>query len=140
MKNLFEEPRVIEIKDRIKKLGPDSQRQWGKMDQAQMLAHCSEAIKMALGEIKPPRMLLGRIVGFIVKPLLFRNDEPMRKDSPTVKGLEMQRDKLNKLIDRFFTLKQTTNFPHSFFGRLTSEEWSVLMYKHLDHHLRQFGT
>jgi len=33
-----------------------------------------------------------------------------------------------------------TKHPHSFFGKLTPEEWAILSYKHLDHHLRQFGV
>ena len=150
MKNLFEEPRVKEIKDRLNKLRPDSQRQWGKMSAAQMLAHCAESMKMALGDARPPRMLLGRIIGFIVKPLALKNDDPMRKNSPTVKGLEVrdernletERNRLYILLDRFTTtgLQQLTSYPHSFFGRLTAEEWAILMYKHLDHHLRQFGV
>lgn len=88
--------------------------------------------------------------GFIIKPLALRNDDPMRKNSPTVKGLvvndernlEAERNKLYNLIDRFTTTgpKQTTKHPHSFFGHLTPQEWAILMYKHLDHHLRQFGV
>jgi hypothetical protein len=49
---------------------------------------------------------------------------------------------LRGLIDRFVASGPAgcTNHPHSFFGRLTPEEWAILMYKHLDHHLRQFGV
>jgi transposase InsO family protein len=36
--------------------------------------------------------------------------------------------------------KGCTAHPHSLFGRLTPEEWATLMYKHVDHHLRQFGV
>jgi transposase InsO family protein len=46
------------------------------------------------------------------------------------------------VIDRFVAAgpKSCTTHPHSFFGPLTPEEWAILMYKHLDHHLRQFGV
>ena len=46
------------------------------------------------------------------------------------------------LIDRFAAAgpKGCTTHPHSFFGPLTPDEWAILMYKHLDHHLRQFGV
>lgn len=30
--------------------------------------------------------------------------------------------------------------PHPFFGKLTSEQWGKGIYKHLDHHLKQFGV
>lgn len=149
MKNLFETSRVEEIKDRLNKLKPDSQRLWGKMDSAQMLAHCSKALRMALGETHPPRMFLGRIVGWFIKPFVFRNDEPMRQGSPTIKGFEVhderdfdtERNTLYQLIDRFAKARsqEITSYPHSFFGKLTSQEWAILMYKHLDHHFRQFG-
>jgi hypothetical protein len=26
------------------------------------------------------------------------------------------------------------------FGKLTASEWNIMMYKHLDHHLTQFGV
>jgi hypothetical protein len=150
MKNLFEASKVEEVKGRLKKLRPDSNPLWGKMNPAQALAHCSGAMKMALGDIHPPRMLLGRMIGLIVKPMLLGNDEPMRRNSPTIKGLvvqdernfEEERDRLFGLIDRFAMAapEEVAGHPHSFFGRLTSDEWAILMYKHLDHHLRQFGV
>ena len=150
MKNLFEAARVEEVKQRIARLRPDSQRQWGKMNAAQAVAHCSAGLELAVGDKIPPRLLLGRIIGRIVKPMALGNDEPMRRNSPTVKDLVVQderdlgteRERLCGLINRFAAAgpKGCTTHPHSFFGPLTPEEWATLMYKHLDHHLRQFGV
>jgi hypothetical protein len=150
MKNLFEAGRVEEVKERMAQLRPDSERLWGKMNAAQAVAHCSASVEWAVGDRIPPRMFLGRIMGRIVKPMVFRNDEPMRRNSPTAKDLMVQderdlrteRERLRGLIDRFAAAgpKGCTTHPHSFFGRLTPEEWATLMYKHLDHHLRQFGV
>jgi len=150
MKNLFETVRVEEVKERISQLRPDSERLWGKMAPAQALAHCSRGMELAVGDRMPPRMLLERIVGRMIKPMVFGNDEPMRRNAPTVKGLVVQderdlgteRERLRGLIDRFATGGSgvCTTHPHAFFGRLTPEEWATLMYKHLDHHLRQFGV
>ena len=74
----------------------------------------------------------------------------MRRNSPTVNSLVVEderdlgaeRERLCLLIDRFSGAgpEGCTKHPHSFFGRLTPEEWARLMYKHLDHHLRQFGV
>lgn len=149
MKNLFDAARVAEIKERVSRLRPDSKRLWGKMNPSQALAHCAGGLEMAMGDWKPPRMLLGRIIGGIVKPLALGNDEPMRPNSPTVKqmvvlddrNLDLERERLIKLIDRFVEAGPggCSKHPHSFFGKLTPEEWTTLMYKHLDHHLRQFG-
>ncbi len=150
MKNLFEAATLKEVKDRIAQLRPDSQRQWGKMNPAQALAHCSLGMEWAVGDRIPPRMLLGRIIGRIVKPLALRDDAPMRRNSPTAKDLVVQdqrdlgteQERLSALINRFAAAgpEGCTSHPHSFFGRLTPDEWAALMYKHLDHHLRQFGS
>ena len=150
MKNLFEAAKVEEVKQRMARLRPDSERLWGKMNAPQALAHCSAAVEWAVGDRIPPRMFLGRIMGRIVKPMVLGNDEPMQRNSPTAKELVVQderdlgteRERLRGLIDRFAAggPKGCTTHPHSFFGRLTPDEWATLMYKHLDHHLRQFGV
>jgi hypothetical protein len=84
MKNLIDAARVEEVKQRIARLRPDSQRQWGKMNAPQAVAHCSKGLELALGDLRPPRLLLGRIIGPIIKPKVFRNDEPLRRNTPTV--------------------------------------------------------
>ena len=150
MKNLFEGGRVEEVKRRISRLKPDSERQWGKMKPGQALEHCSRGMEMALGDKTPPRVFVGRLLGWIVKPKVMGNDEPMRRNSPTAKELVVQeerdlgteRTRLCGLIDRFAAAGPAgcTTHPHAFFGRLTPDEWAILMYKHLDHHLRQFGV
>ncbi|MEP6778563.1 MAG: DUF1569 domain-containing protein [Gemmatimonadaceae bacterium] len=150
MKNLFQPERVSEIKARLAKLQPISERQWGNMNAPQMLAHCAMGMDLAMGDLKPPRMMIGRVLGWIIKPLALKDDEPMRKNSPTVpmlvvsdtRDLDIERTKLLTLIDKFVAggPKGCTTHPHSFFGPLTPDEWAIQMYKHLDHHLRQFGA
>jgi len=150
MKNLFEVARVEEVKQRIAQMKPDSARQWGTMKPAQALEHCSRGMETALGDKKPPRVFIGRILGPIVKPKVMGNDEPLRRNSPTAKILVVQDERdfaaegtrLCGLIDRFAAAGPAgcTTYTHAFFGRLTPDEWAILMYKHLDHHLRQFGV
>jgi hypothetical protein len=151
MKSLLEPSCVQEVKQRLSALSPGHQRQWGKMNAAQMLAHCSLGLEMAAGEIRPPRAFVGRILGPVIKPMALRDEEPMRKNSPTSKELvvigedrdfETERKRMSELIDRFAAAGAAgcTSHPHAFFGSLTPDEWAVLMYKHLDHHLRQFGV
>ena len=150
MKNLFEAERAEEVKERLSRLRSDSERQWGKMSPAQAVAHCYVSMEWAVGDKIPPRMFVGRIIGRMIKRRAIHNDEPMRKNSPTSpdlvvqdqRDLETERARLCGLIDRFVAAgpKGCTKHPHAFFGRLTPEEWAALMYKHLDHHLRQFGA
>lgn len=150
MKCMFDAACVEEVKQRLSRLRSDQPRQWGKMNLAQMLAHCSAGIEMAAGEIRPPRALIGRIIGPAVKRVALREEEPMRRNSPTAKELliqgnrdfEAERERLSQRIDRFAAAGPAgcTTHPHAFFGPLSPEEWAVLMYKHLDHHLRQFSA
>jgi hypothetical protein len=150
MKNLFEPATAQEIKDRISQLRPDSARLWGAMTAPQAVAHCAGGLEVALGDRNPPRMLIGRIIGGLIKPKALGDEKPLRRNSPTVPGLvvkdernlETERHRLCELVDRFTAAGPAgcTQNPHSFFGRLTPEEWSILSYKHLDHHLRQFGV
>ncbi len=150
MRNLFEPAAVKEVKERVALLRPDSAGLWGKMNAAQAMAHCSVGVECALGDMLPPRELVGRIIGRIIKPKVLGGDEPLRRNSPTMKSLvvaderdlEIERHRLCGLIDRFAAGGPAgcTSHPHAFFGPLTPEEWATLMYKHLDHHLRQFGV
>ena len=150
MKNLFEAASTAEVKTRLANLRPDSPRIWGKMTSAQAVAHCASALEVALGDKTLPPVLVGRILGRVIKPFVFRNDDPIRRNAPTMKSLEVtdqrdlnrERERLQALISRFADAgpQGCTKDAHSFFGQLTPEEWAILMYKDLDHHLRQFGV
>jgi hypothetical protein len=150
MKNLFEPQTVAEVQTRIAKLQPDSQPLWGAMNSAQAAAHCSAGLEWAVGHTVPPRMFVGGIIGKMIKPMVFKDDAPIRRNSPTAKSLVIagqrelaaEQDRLCGLISRFVANGPSgcTAAPHSFFGRLTPDEWAILMYKHVDHHLRQFGV
>jgi len=150
MKNLFEAGTAKEIRDRIARLCPTSQRQWGKMSAPQAMAHCSAAMEWAVGDSVAPRMFVGRILGPLVKSQLLKDEKPMGRNAPTAKRLVVadERDlgkecqRLSTLVERFAAggPQGCTKHPHTFFGRMTPEEWAKLMYKHVDHHLRQFGV
>jgi len=148
MKNLFELGAVEEVMNRIDQLAADSQRQWGKMDVAQMLAHCGTTMDMASGKFAPKRTLIGRIVGPRVRHIL-TDETPMRRNSPSLRELKVsggdfaqERDRLKQCVREFHEGGESkcTKHPHPFFGDLTPLEWSTGMYKHLDHHLKQFGV
>ncbi len=151
MKNLFDVTAATELRARLDRLGPQSERQWGRMTVTQMLAHCSLAMQWAVGDVTPEQMPLPvRLMGRLVKPLVMRNDDPLRKNTPTAKSLLVteepdlfrERERLTGLIDRFATggAAGCTRQPHGFFGTMTPGEWAILTYKYLDHHLRQFGV
>ena len=150
MKSLFNSNDNNEIVQRIEKLSTSSEAQWGKMNVGQMLAHCQEPIKVAFGESKPKRGLIGMLFGGIAKKQLITNDQPFKRNLPTDKNFvirdernfEEEKTKLVALIKRFAEKgpEAISKEIHPFFGKLTVHEWNKLMHKHLDHHLRQFGA
>ena len=149
MTNLFNQADVSEILGRIEKLTPDSQRQWGKMNVGQMLAHCNMSLKTAMGMNVIKRLFIGRIIGSFFRPGAL-NEKPFGKNSPTDKSyvfssdrnFEEEKSKTIGSIKKFFDRGPSgcTTHPHPFFGRFTPEEWAVFQWKHMDHHLRQFGV
>lgn len=149
MKNLFDREAYDEITQRMTTLSPQSQKQWGKMDVAQMLAHCKEAFKVPLSDKKMPRMFMGLLMGWMIKSKLY-SDDPWKHNLPTAPNFIItdQRDfaneksELSDMIKRFHEAGpgNVGKFPHPFFGTFTPEQWGKSMYKHLDHHLRQFGA
>ena len=150
MKNLFDAESATALRIRLAALRANAAPQWGRMTPAQAVAHCAIGLEMAVGDRVPPRMLLGRLIGGFIKPKALGDDAPMRRNSPTVPAmvmkdeheLDVERDRLDALIARFAAGGPSvcTTKPHSFFGPMTPDEWAILMYKHLDHHLRQFGV
>lgn len=150
MESLFDPVDLQHLLARIQGLRSDSRRLWGSMDAAQAVAHCADALEMALGNRRPPRVLLGRLIGRWIKPVALRPGEPMRRNSPTsrelvaaeARDLEDERARLLQRLGRIESVgpEGCSRHPHPFFGPLSGEEWGVLMHKHLDHHLRQFGA
>ena len=119
------------------------------MNVAQMLSHCSACMDMATGHLNLPRSFIGRILGPIAKPL-YTNEKPLSQNSPTARELvradardfNREQEQLRAKVQQFFAggEPKCTRHPHPFFGPLTPQEWSRGSYKHLDHHLRQFGV
>lgn len=149
MNSLFDHNSVLEIKNRILLLQANSPAKWGKMNVAQMLAHCTGGLKMAAGDIHLPRLFIGKLIGPFLKSSYY-NNLPFPKNIQTDKALvitdarnfELEKQELLLLLDKFHHGGPTncTKTPHPFLGKFTPEQWSKGMYKHLDHHLRQFGV
>ncbi|MGH7524457.1 MAG: DUF1569 domain-containing protein [Gemmatimonadales bacterium] len=150
MKSLYHTSDTAEIQGRIAALTSDRQPLWGKMNVGQAMAHCVIGLESATGDRHIKRVLIGRVLGPMVKPLALGDDKPMKKNSPTAPELRAptdsnfasEREKLTQLVTKFASAGPTacTRAPHAFFGPMTPDEWGILMYKHLDHHLRQFGA
>ena len=146
MDNLYDPTVLRSILDRITTLTASSARQWGKMDQAQMLAHCQAPLEIAVGKRHHKRGLVGFLFGGMARRKLLK-PEPFGRNMPTApffkvtdaRQLEPERERLLALVQEFHDRGPEGVAPeHPFFGKLTPAEWSALQWKHLDHHLRQF--
>lgn len=149
MKALFEPLAAADMVERIEKLQPDSQPIWGKMNVAQMLSHAQVPIEVALGDKKLKQTFMGMLFGKVSKHKLF-NEKPFVQGLPTDRSFirkgehdfETEKQRLLNLVSRVVSASPDgfTKDPHPFFGRLTLNEWGTSLWKHLDHHLRQFGV
>ncbi len=139
-----------ELIDRIKTLGEDSTRQWGKMNLYQMTKHCTIWDEWVLGKNNPTykQTFLGWMFGGRVLKGMVKDDAPLKRNMPagkihTVKqkvgNLEAQKKIWADLIADYAQFSNS-DFVHDFFGKMTREEIGILAYKHSDHHLRQFGA
>ncbi len=147
MKSLLDDSCYQEVKTRLDNLNENSKRQWGKMTIGQMAWHCQYPLKLAIENKKNASKGNWFIKAFFKKSLY--NDKPWRKNLPTAPQLKAkepkvfteERKKLKELVDEFHALNdRDVWYPHPTFGKFTKEQWGQMEYKHLDHHLRQFGV
>jgi len=136
--------------DRLDKLNPDAQPQWGKMNASQMMAHLNVAYDMAYGKVgERPGAFVRFMMKLFVKKIVV-GDQPYKRNNRTApefiiegdRNFEQEKAKLVENIKKvekdgvqYFEGKESLSF-----GKLSSKEWSNLFYKHLDHHFEQFGV
>jgi hypothetical protein len=136
------------ILERLARLTPDNPRHWGVMEPATLLPHLASGLRMALGERTAPpdpgsrlRSPLRRYLALYILPWPEgRIETPPGAFSTPSQGWERDRDLVFDLIERFATAKpEALGAEHPAFGRMSQRDWDALQYRHLDHHLRQFG-
>lgn len=149
--NVFSKEVSESLKARIHRLTPAQVPQWGKMNVSQMLAHCNVTYEMVYesGKHKKPGAMMRWILKAMVKPKVV-GEQPYKPNSPTApqfliadeRAFATEQDRLCAYIDRV-QAEGSTAFEgresHSF-GALSANEWNNMFYKHLDHHLKQFGV
>ncbi len=150
IKTILDASSYEQIKNRLENLHADAERQWGKMDVAQMLAHCSIPIEQATGKtpFKDESTFMSKTV---IKWFVMRSIKKgtFGRNLPTVKSfyvtdehqfaVEKQR-LLDNLIDFYAKGQYGHLLPHPGFGDFTSQQWGQLTHLHLDHHLSQFSA
>lgn len=149
MESLFEKHANDAIIQRIQSLKEDSIPLWGKMNVAQMLSHCQAPLDVATGDLQLKSNFILQIIGKIYKKKIL-TAPGFKKNSPTAPDFlrnnpvdfEGAKSELIAKVLKFSTLgpKVIANHNHPFFGEMTNEEWDLLQWKHLNHHLKQFGV
>ena len=149
MKTVFEQLTRCELIDRVNSLTENSNRLWGKMNVYQMAKHCTIWFEWVLGKDKPVYKVdfLGKLFGRMALKSNTKDDKPIGKNMPAGKfaikekegDLKEQQIILIKCIEEFENY-DNPDFVHDFFGQMTREQIGVFSYKHVDHHLRQFGV
>ena len=149
MKTLFDSDTHAEVMDRLGRLTPDARNIWGKMSPSQMMEHTARILDMATGRKPMKQVFIGKLISPFFKKQ-FLSETPFKPNGPTgpdfkIKDrpdFESTRARLTELINEFHKLGESglDGNIHGFFGPLTGKQWGETQYKHLDHHLRQFGV
>ena len=151
IKNIFDKAVTEEMIGRVNRLQPHSQPQWGKMSVDQMLAHCnvSYAYTYEPEKFKKPNPLLRFMLKNVVKKYVV-SETPYKQNNRTApdfiikdsRNYEQEKARLIENITRTQQLgKAAFDGKENFsFGKMSAEEWNTMFYKHLDHHLKQFGV
>ncbi|MBY5957061.1 DinB family protein [Membranicola marinus] len=148
MKTIFNYKTKAFLINRIRLLNENSKPQWGQMNAHQMLLHCIKYEKMMQGRVRYKRVLVGYLFGnSALKEDFLKDDSPIKKNTPTLRQLKVKNVKgdfeTNKmewisLIEDYHNI-HLIQIVHPFFGKLSSEQVGFLVFKHIDHHLRQFN-
>lgn len=147
MKSIFDKTTREEVIARINSLNDNNTAQWGKMNLYQMLKHCTLWEEMIQGKQTYKRMFMGRLFGKMMLKAVLKDTSPLRQSTPTVPELvikEKSGDMTTQKAEWISRIEQyetfaNANFIHVFFGEMTEEQIGYFVYKHIDHHLRQFN-
>lgn len=147
MKSIFDTNAYNDILKRIETLNAHTSPQWGKMSVGQMVWHCQGPLNIIL-EKNDYGMKPSLLAKLLFKKSLY-NDKPWKKGLPTAKFLKTkeaknfteEKNKLTALINELNSHREKQEWKaHPAFGYFTRDQWGQMQYKHLDHHLRQFGV
>ena len=136
-----------ELLDRLERLSPQSKPRWGKMTAHQMLAHVADWMLMAKGDLKTAPMK--RLLRYPPVKQLAIYWLPFPKGVATAPELlrrkpaawSVERAAVRERVHSFANLDPKATWPeHPVFGKMSAKAWGVFAYRHMDHHLRQFGV
>jgi len=147
-KSVLNKKAVEKLLDRLDNLQVNHKALWGKMSPVEMLLHCNLANKQVLVWNKPVRpgsfkQKIFKFIGLEILPRFPKNTKSAKQfiTSARIDDKEFleQKSVYRELLSSFSIGDKTLTAPHPYFGPLNTSEWGRVMWKHMDHHLRQFG-
>ena len=147
MKSVLDKVTRDELATRISKLDKNSTAQWGKMNVYQMLRHCVLWEEWVASRQKQKQAFIGRLFGKMALKNMLKDDAPVKRNMPTkpefvvteaYDDVEDGKERWTALL-RSYEQYDKPQFVHFFFGPMSKEQLGFFVYKHADHHLRQFG-
>lgn len=146
MPSLFNHADRARLVERLNRLTPNTERRWGTMSGPQMVAHCADVLRLALGDVQLPRrkmILANPVVRFFVIRMPVPKNLPTGREVMThqsVVDLETERTAMRELLDRFGRCSPSGPWAvHPAFGAMSGKEWGIQQWGHINHHLKQFG-
>lgn len=147
MKSVFDAAAREALISRIRALNQDSTALWGKMNVYQMVRHCVLCEELYLGKATQKQSLMGRLFGKIGLKNILNENKPFPKNAPTSEAFKIKEPDGDVAAEKekwIALLAAYDNYPdgfvHWFFGKMSREQVGWFVYKHNDHHLRQFGV
>lgn len=147
--NLLNADTAAGIITRVKKLQPHAPALWGTMNATEMLLHANLCNSEVFEPIKPEKrstvkQWLLRLVALYIAPRFTKGIKGDHRKDTAGKGrlvdFEQERERFITLIKQYASYEGELTVPHIAFGNLSTQEWGIAAYKHMDHHLRQFGV
>lgn len=147
-KNLLYKNSAQSIIKRVERLTPNHKNLWGRMNAIEMLMHCNscnrEIFEEKRGNSKTSlKQYFLRILALYIAPNFTKGIASERKHITKGKvfhtGFEEAKNEFIQLITRFPLNQQKLTLTHPAFGNISTKQWGIAAYKHMDHHLRQFG-
>lgn len=150
MNTIFNKRIREEFIHRINSINENSTILWGKMNVFQIVKHNTYWNGWILGKDNHTykQAFIGKIFGKLALIKMIKDEKPLDKNIPTsaqfkVKeiagNIENEKEKWISLLNEYENYSNP-DFIHDFFGKMTKEQVGYLVYKHTDHHLRQFGA
>lgn len=148
-KSLLKKETADFIIARVQNLSAVHQPQWGAMTASEMLLHCNSCNRQILEESRGNKktqikQYLLRILALYIAPNFKKNIqgelEHHTKGKANDLDFETYRKEFIHLINKFPVNTRCLTLSHPAFGNISTQEWGIAAYKHMDHHLRQFGV